>query len=184
MPKRARSRTLRPEVADGSETTSSDVLTLPAADRLVDSAAIPRSRTLRPFLIYRMAYRGTGRWICFADCRFIVHFPFYAGDTKFYTELARNWLDHGVYGLFVQGQLLPVDMRMPGYPAFLAAIYALLGRTDKIVRIVQAFLDLATCVLTALIAARLAPASKRPLVAAAALWTALFFVRSPRTIRR
>ncbi len=26
---------------------------------------------------------------------FIAHFPFYSGDTKFYEELARNWLDHG-----------------------------------------------------------------------------------------
>ena len=47
---------------------------------------------------------------------FIAHFPFYSGDTKFYEELARNWLDHGIYGLFVNGQLMPVDQRMPGYP--------------------------------------------------------------------
>jgi hypothetical protein len=61
---------------------------------------------------------------------FIVHFPFYAGDTKFYEELARNWMDHGVYGLLVMGQLVPVDMRTPGYPSFLAAIYFLLPRGD------------------------------------------------------
>lgn len=52
---------------------------------------------------------------------FVVHFPFYAGDTKFYNELARNLLDHGVYGLFVRGQLTSVDMRMPGYPLFFPA---------------------------------------------------------------
>ncbi|MGC1168800.1 MAG: hypothetical protein WA886_07850, partial [Candidatus Acidiferrales bacterium] len=79
---------------------------------------------------------------------FIVHFPFYAGDTKFYEELARNWVEHGVYGLFVMGQLAPVDMRTPGYPAFLAAIYFLLGRGSRAVMLVQAFLDLGTCVLT------------------------------------
>jgi hypothetical protein len=103
---------------------------------------------------------------------FIAHFPFYAGDTKFYEGLARNWLDHGVYGLFVIGQLVPVDMRTPGYPGFLAAIYFLLGRGSRTVMIVQAFLGLGTCVLTALIAARLAPASRRTVVATVALWMA------------
>src|SRR5580700_8049811 len=81
---------------------------------------------------------------------FIAHRPFYAGDTHFYEELARNWLDHGVYGLFVNGQLLPVDMRMPGYPAFLAAIYASLGRSRTAVLLVQAVLDLITCYVVAL----------------------------------
>lgn len=103
---------------------------------------------------------------------FIVHFPFYAGDTKFYEELARNWLDHGVYGLYVMGQLAPVDMRTPGYPAFLAAIYLLMGRGSRAVMLTQAFLDLGTCVLTALIAARLAAASQRKMAATAALWLA------------
>ena len=103
---------------------------------------------------------------------FIVHFPFEAGDTHFYRELARNWLDHGTYGLFVRGQLIPVDMRMPGYPAFLAAVYAMFGQTGKAVLIVQAIVDLMTCVLAALIAARLAPDSRRTVVATAALWLA------------
>ena len=103
---------------------------------------------------------------------FVAHLSSYSGDTKFYTELARNWLDHGVYGLFVHGQLLPVDMRMPGYPTFLTAIYAVLGRADKTVMIVQAVLDLATCIFAALIAARLAPALNRTLAATAALWMA------------
>jgi hypothetical protein len=103
---------------------------------------------------------------------FIAHFSSYSGDTKFYEELARNWLDHGVYGLFFHGQLIPVDMRMPGYPAFLAAIYAMLGRANKTVMVVQAVIDLATCVLAARIAARLAPAAKRTLAATAALWMA------------
>ena len=58
---------------------------------------------------------------------FIWHFPFYSGDTKFYEELARNWMDHGVYGLYVRGALTAVDMRVPGYPAFLAAIYFVIG---------------------------------------------------------
>src|ERR1700693_5869659 len=103
---------------------------------------------------------------------FIIHFPFYAGDTKFYDELARNLLDHGVYGLFVTGQLTPVDMRMPGYPVFLAGLYTAFGRTIKAVMVVQACIDLITCVLTALIAGMIAPVHSKTRVATIALWMA------------
>jgi len=107
-------------------------------------------------------------------CRifFIIRFPFYAGDTKFYDELARNLLDHRVYGLFVNGQLTPVDMRMPGYPVFLAGLYAAFGRTIKAVMVVQACIDLITCVLTALIAGMIAPVHSKIRVATIALWMA------------
>jgi hypothetical protein len=103
---------------------------------------------------------------------FIAHFPFHSGDTKFYEELARNWLDHGVYGLFVNGQLMPVDQRLPGYPAFLAAIYSMFGRTRIAVMLAQAAIDLVTCTLAALIAGRIAPATKQTLAATIALWLA------------
>ena len=92
---------------------------------------------------------------------FVIHFPFYAGDTKFYDELARNLLDHKVYGLFVRGQLTPVDMRMPGYPVFLSGLYAAFGRSSKAVMFFQAFIDLLTCVLTAVIAGLIAPAASK-----------------------
>jgi hypothetical protein len=104
---------------------------------------------------------------------FIWHFPFYSGDTAYYEELARNWLYHGVYGFYSHGRLLASDARAPGYPAFLAAIYFLAGTGRKAVMLVQAFVDLATCVLAAAIAARLrsgAPDATRGRVAAAALW--------------
>jgi len=103
---------------------------------------------------------------------FALRFPFHAGDTIFYESLARNWLYHGVYGLFVAGRLVPVDMRMPGYPAFLATIYALLGPGRMAVALVQIAMDLATCVTAACIAAMLAPAPSRRRVAAVALWLA------------
>jgi hypothetical protein len=103
---------------------------------------------------------------------FVIHFPFHAGDTKFYDELARNWLDHGVYGLFVHGQLVSVDMRVPGYPAFLAGVYAVFGRSSRAVMLVQAVVDLMTCVLTAMIAATIAPVPSKTRVARVALWLA------------
>src|SRR5260370_38798528 len=62
---------------------------------------------------------------------FIWRFPFYSGDTAYYEELARNWLYQGVYGFYSHGQLLPSDARVPGYPAFLAAIYFVAGTCCK-----------------------------------------------------
>jgi hypothetical protein len=103
---------------------------------------------------------------------FIAHFPFVAGDTKFYEELARNWLYHGVYGIYVQGQLLSVDMRMPGYPAFVAVAYAVFGQSQKCVMVLQAIVDLGTCILTGLIAARVAQGASRNRVRIIALWMA------------
>nr|HEV7954004.1 hypothetical protein [Candidatus Acidoferrales bacterium] len=103
---------------------------------------------------------------------FIAHFNPFAGDAKYYDELARNWLYHGVYGRSLHGQLLPSDERMPGYPAFLAAIYRTFGQSRAAVTSVQVVVDLMTCVLTALIGARLAPVGKRRLVATIALWLA------------
>ena len=106
---------------------------------------------------------------------FIWRFPFYSGDTAYYEELARNWLYHGVYGFYSHGQLLPSDARAPGYLAFLAIVYFWAGPGRKAVMLVQAFVDLATCVLAAGIAGRLAAGkseASRARVAAAALWLA------------
>ncbi len=104
---------------------------------------------------------------------FIEFRPFYSVDTKFYEEIARNWLYHGVYGLFVSGHLIPVHMRAPGYPAFLVGVYALFGQSRPAVMVVQAILDLFTCLLAAQIAAKLAPPSIRTRVAMIALWMAV-----------
>ena len=104
---------------------------------------------------------------------FIWHFPFYSGDTAYYEELARNWLYHGVYGFYSHGRILASDARAPGYPAFLAAIYFLVGTGRKAVMAAQALVDLATCVLATSIAARLAadaPDATRGRIATAALW--------------
>jgi hypothetical protein len=104
---------------------------------------------------------------------FILKFPFYSGDTAYYEELARNWLYHAVYGFYSHGQLLSSDLRVPGYPGFLAVIYFLAGPGRKAVMLAQAFVDLATCVLAAGIAARLAATlsdASRGRIAAAALW--------------
>jgi hypothetical protein len=104
---------------------------------------------------------------------FVLRFPSKdAGDTPFYMELAWNWLKKGVYGGAVDGGVIPLDTRVPGYPAFLAAILALGGNSSRAVMLTQAVVDLATCFLIALIAARLAPDAMRRRVAMAGLWLA------------
>jgi hypothetical protein len=104
---------------------------------------------------------------------FIFKFPVTdSGDAPFYIELAWNWLKNGVYGFPISGHLTPVDMRVPGYPAFLAAIFWFAGKSSRAAMLAQAVVDLATCLLIALIAARLAPESSRRRVALAGLWIA------------
>jgi hypothetical protein len=94
------------------------------------------------------------------------------GDAPFYIELAWNWLKNGVYGFAVHGQLTPVDMRVPGYPAFLAAVFAVAGQSPRAAMLAQVVVDLATCFVIALIASRLAPESSRRRVTLAGLWLA------------
>jgi len=90
---------------------------------------------------------------------FVLKFPADSGDSPLYEELAANWLKHHVYGLELHGALAPVDVRMPGYPAFLALIYALTGRTGEAARLsvmlAQIAVDLFTCLVIALLAAGL-----------------------------
>src|SRR5215469_755062 len=91
---------------------------------------------------------------------FVLRFPATAGDTVIYNELASNWVKLGQYAMAVDGKPTPVDLRMPGYPAFLAIVYALTGRTGEHARlpvmIAQTLLDLATCVIVAALAMVLA----------------------------
>ena len=88
---------------------------------------------------------------------FVLRFPANSGDTVLYEQMASNWLLHHVYAMDVGGQITPVDLRMPGYPIFLAIVYAITGRTGDSAHlplmIVQVFVDLASCVLIAGLAA-------------------------------
>ena len=91
---------------------------------------------------------------------FVLKFPAGAGDTVIYDQLAANWLKHAQYAMDVAGQRVSVDIRMPGYPAFLAIVYAFAGQTGEAARravlLVQAFVDLSTCLLVGALAALLA----------------------------
>jgi len=90
---------------------------------------------------------------------FVLRHPATAGDTVIYEQIALNWLKHHVYAMDVHGQVTAVDLRMPGYPAFLAVIYALSGRTAESARLwvmlAQVAVDLLTCLVIASLAALL-----------------------------
>jgi hypothetical protein len=91
---------------------------------------------------------------------FVLRFPASSGDTVLYEQMASNWLLHHVYAMDVGGQITPVDLRMPGYPIFLAIVYAITGKTGDAAHlplmVAQVFVDLISCVLIATLAAILA----------------------------
>jgi 4-amino-4-deoxy-L-arabinose transferase-like glycosyltransferase len=90
---------------------------------------------------------------------FFVYFPMVTDDSRVYADLATNWLQHGVYGQTQSGQqeikVIPADTRLPGYPAFLAAIFWLFGPGNlKAVLLKQILVDLVTCLIVADLARR------------------------------
>jgi hypothetical protein len=91
---------------------------------------------------------------------FVLKFPASSGDTVLYEQIATNGLKHHIYGMDVGGVVTPVDLRMPGYPAFLALIYAFTGRTGADARLwvmlAQIGVDLLSCLVIARLAALLA----------------------------
>jgi hypothetical protein len=103
---------------------------------------------------------------------FALRYPGSADDSDLYIQLARTWADYHVYGFSLNGQIIPTDLRTPGYPAFLAGVAVLLGRSMRAILLSQAVLDCVTCILTAGLASALAPVGGRRRVGIIALWLA------------
>jgi hypothetical protein len=94
--------------------------------------------------------------------------PTVAGDALMYGDLAHNMVAHHVYGFSGAG-IQPTLIRLPGYPLFLAACFAVFGAGKYgAVVAVQMVLDLVGCALLGVLAERLA--GKR--VGVAAVWLA------------
>jgi 4-amino-4-deoxy-L-arabinose transferase-like glycosyltransferase len=84
------------------------------------------------------------------------YFPAVVDDSRFYADIAQNWLRDGVYGITNSGTITPTLSRLPGYPAFLAVIFALFGVGNfRAVLLAQVLFDLVTCFLIADMARRL-----------------------------
>jgi len=86
---------------------------------------------------------------------FFFFFPAITDDSRVYGDLAVNWLQHGIYGETQAGAIVPTDARLPGYPAFLAAIFLLFGAGNfKAALLAQLALDLIGCAVVADLARR------------------------------
>ena len=86
---------------------------------------------------------------------FVVYFPAVTDDSRVYADFATNWMEHGIYALTQSGEIVPSDTRLPGYPGFLAAIFALFGAGNfRAVMLTQILVDLATCFIIADLARR------------------------------
>ena len=86
----------------------------------------------------------------------VAYFPAVVDDSRFYADIATNWLQHGVYGITNSGIITPTLSRLPGYPAFLAIVFAVFGVGNfRAVLLLQVLFDLATCFLIADLARRL-----------------------------
>jgi hypothetical protein len=93
---------------------------------------------------------------------FIFHLATVQGDSLIYGAIAKNWLQHGVYGF---GQMdvspgvavvRPTLIRLPGYPLFLAVCFRLFGMENyRAVLYAQAAADLLICWLAGALAGRL-----------------------------
>ena len=86
---------------------------------------------------------------------FYLRFPHVTGDSLIYGDIARNWLQHGIYGLSHAEGPRPTWIRLPGYPAFLAACFTLFGSEHyNAVLLVQIVIDVAGCFVIADLARR------------------------------
>jgi hypothetical protein len=109
---------------------------------------------------HRRFFLGTALAALALRVFFFVYFPMVTDDSRVYADLATNWLQHGIYGQTQTGplgiQIVATDTRLPGYPAFLAAIFGLFGAGNlRAVLLTQILVDLATCLIVADLARRM-----------------------------
>src|SRR3954447_24399510 len=100
-------------------------------------------RNLRFFLVFTAA-------ALLLRLLFIFRFPGVVTDSFVYGDIAKNWLQHGIYGQSGPDEISPTYIRLPGYPAFLAAAFAIFGIEHyRAVLMLQMFVDVGTCFLIA-----------------------------------
>jgi 4-amino-4-deoxy-L-arabinose transferase-like glycosyltransferase len=120
-------------------------------EKLLESSATAYSLTVLG-LLRKHAWFFLGATLAGLALRllWVVYFPAVVDDSRVYADIANNWLQHGVYGITDSGQVAPTLSRLPGYPAFLAAIFAIFGTNNfHAVLLIQILFDLATCLLIA-----------------------------------
>jgi 4-amino-4-deoxy-L-arabinose transferase-like glycosyltransferase len=87
---------------------------------------------------------------------FLLKFPNISVDSFVYGDIAKNWLQHGIYGLTGVSEPYPTYIRLPGYPAFVALVFAIFGMEHyRAVLFVQMLVDVGTCFVAADLARRM-----------------------------
>jgi 4-amino-4-deoxy-L-arabinose transferase-like glycosyltransferase len=77
---------------------------------------------------------------------FVSRFPGVVTDSFIYGDIAKNWLQHGIYGLSGPDEISPTYIRLPGYPGFLAFIFAIFGVDHyRAALFTQVMVDVGTC---------------------------------------
>jgi dolichyl-phosphate-mannose-protein mannosyltransferase len=96
------------------------------------------------------------------------------GDSLIYGGLAKNILLHGQFAFSAEsGAMVPTLIRLPGYPLFLALCFKLFGIGNYFSAVcVQVAMDLASCLLLADFARRVAPDEYKRGATMATLWLA------------
>jgi 4-amino-4-deoxy-L-arabinose transferase-like glycosyltransferase len=92
----------------------------------------------------------------FVRLLFLTFVPKVTPDSTIYADIAKNWLLYGMYArTYDVGVINPSFARLPGYPAFLAFVFANFGLDNfRAVLIIQVLVDVATCFVMADLARR------------------------------
>jgi 4-amino-4-deoxy-L-arabinose transferase-like glycosyltransferase len=87
---------------------------------------------------------------------FVIFVSKVTADSIFYADIAKNWLLYGIYAhTYDTGIISPTLARLPGYPAFLAFVFAIFGLDNyKAVLAIQVVVDVAICFVMADLARR------------------------------
>ena len=84
---------------------------------------------------------------------FLWKFRFVAGDSLIYGDIAKNWLQHGMFAMSEDGAPVLTCIRLPGYPAFLALTWKIAGVDHYgTVMALQMFFDVGSCYVIAALA--------------------------------
>ena len=102
---------------------------------------------------------------------FVVAFPDPLEETR-YRPIAVNILEGHGFSSDASAPYRPSEAAAPAYPLFIAAVYAVFGRSVYALTLSQAFLDIATCLLVAFVSFSVAPVR---LKSSAALWALLIY---------
>src|SRR6266481_7982709 len=77
---------------------------------------------------------------------FVLKYGTVNGDGLVYAEIAKNWMQQGVYGLTNGDYAQATMIRLPGYPGFLAVVFAIFGADNfTAVKTTQVLADLLNC---------------------------------------